>query len=73
VPHSPAFTAGNLFGSILFSSIGFVAFRIGKRDARFEALGLGTALMLYSYFMPNAMMTWLVGAGLTVALYFFND
>jgi hypothetical protein len=66
-------SAGSLFGSLVFSSIGFWAFTYGRRTARFQFVALGGALMAYSYFTPGAAATWLVGAGLTGALYYLRD
>ena len=38
-----------LFGSILFSLIGFAAFRYGKRLGEFATMGIGVVLMVYPY------------------------
>lgn len=66
-------SAGSLFGSLFFSSIGYWAFTYGRRTERFHVMALGGVLMAYSYFTPGAVSTWLVGAGLTGALYYLRD
>ena len=67
------FSAGNIFAGIVFSGVGFVAFTYGKKQERYEAMGIGVALMIYPYFTPSATMTCIVGAGLLGLLYFFHD
>ena len=52
--------------------IGFTPF---TKDpiANLRTMILGGVLMVYSYFAPGALAMWLIGLGLTVALYFFKD
>jgi len=66
-------TAGNLFGGLIFSSIGLVAFLVGKRTANFRLMGLGGALMVYTFFFTSTALIYLVGSGLAAAAYFFRD
>lgn len=66
-------SAGSLIGSLVFSSIGYVAFSYGKKTGRVQVMALGGALMVYSYFTPGVLSTWLVGAGLTGAFYYLRD
>jgi predicted phage tail protein len=66
-------SASSLLASLLFSSIGFVAFTYGKRTGHFQIMALGGVLMAYSYFTPGATWTWLVGAGLTGMLVYLRD
>ena len=61
----------NLFGGLIFGSIGFFAFRYGKRQGNYRMLGIGIALMVYPYFIPNTLAVYLVGAALVAALFFF--
>lgn len=62
-----------LMGSLVFSGLGFVAFRYGKTTANFQLMGLGGALMVYSYFTPTALQTWGVGLALTAAAWYSRD
>ena len=62
---SPAYLAG----VILFSIVGFVAYRYGKKAAIGPTKWLGVALMLYPYVVSETWLLYLVGAGLCVGLY----
>lgn len=64
---------GSIVGNLLFSSIGFVAFAYGKKTQRFRVMAMGGVLMVFPYFVSGAAMMWLVGAGLTAALYYYRD
>lgn len=61
---------GNLLGNLVFSGVGFVAFMYGKKQGEFRTMLIGGLLMVYAYFTPTALLTWLVGAGLTGYLWF---
>ena len=50
-----------------------VAFGYGRRQGGVRAMGIGAALMVYPYFMPNAAALYLVGAALVAALFIFRD
>jgi hypothetical protein len=63
-------TAGSIFVSILFSLVGFAAFRYGKKEVEPRPMFLGIALMAYSYFVPNAWVSFAIGAVLTALLFF---
>ncbi len=66
------FSLGSIVASLLFSSVGFVAFSYGKKLIRYRLIGMGVALMAYSYF-TRGVFTWIVGAGLSGGLYYFWD
>ena len=66
-------TFTNLMGGILFGTIGMVAFGYGKKQCHFKAMGIGVALMVYPYFIPNTIAMYLVGIALTAALFIFHD
>ncbi len=68
-----SFEPWSLMGSLIFSGIGFIAFRYGRSTANFQLVALGGALMAYSYFTPTALLTWGVGAALTAAAWFSRD
>ncbi len=58
-----------LFGSLVFSVIGYGAFRYGrKRDER-RALWIGVALMLYPYVVSNTALLYVVGIALCIGLW----
>jgi len=45
------------------------AFGYGKKQQKPKAMLLGAALMGYPYLVDGALALWLVGAGLTAALF----
>jgi len=56
--------------AVVFSVVGFIAFRRGKKDGEPRPLFLGIALMAYGYFVSNAWVSLGVGALLTLLLFF---
>ena len=56
--------------AVVFSVVGFIAFRRGKRDGEPRPLFLGIALMAYGYFVSNAWVSLGIGALLTLLLFF---
>lgn len=65
---SPAYLAG----IVLFSIIGYAAYRYGKKASLPIPKWIGIALMLYAYITPETWMMYVVGAGLCAALYAFR-
>jgi hypothetical protein len=62
---SPAY----IVGVVLFSIVGFVAYRFGKKAAEPTTKWLGVALMLYPYVVSNTWGLYAVGAALCAAVY----
>jgi hypothetical protein len=62
---TPAFLAG----LILFSVIGFAAYRYGRKSEHPPARWIGLALMLYSYAVSQTWLLYAVGAALCLGLY----
>lgn len=60
-----SFTLPEIITSFLFSSIGFMYFRIGKTRVNYNLLFCGMVLMGYSYFVPDLSASIGVGVGLT--------
>jgi hypothetical protein len=56
--------------AVVFSIVGFVAFRRGKRDGEPRPLFLGIALMAYGYFVSNPWISLGIGTLLTLLLFF---
>ncbi len=67
------FSTANIIGSLIFGSIGFVAFIFGKKTGQFKPMILGLALVAFPYMVPDGIALYGVGIALTVALYFFRD
>jgi hypothetical protein len=68
-----SFTTANLLGQILFGAIGMGAFIYGKKQSSFKAMILGTALIVYPYFVPETWILYTIGSLLTLALFLFRD
>jgi hypothetical protein len=63
---SPAY----LVGVVVFSVIGMVAYYRGKRHDRPRSRWLGLALMLYPYAVWQTWLLYLVGAALSIVVWF---
>jgi len=63
---SPAY----IVGAIVFGIVGLAAFVHGKRAGRPRTRWLGLALMLYPYVVWQTWLLYLVGIGLTLAVWF---
>jgi ABC-type enterochelin transport system permease subunit len=61
-----------IVGCIIFSIVGFIAYRYGKKMAQPITKWLGVALMFYPYVISDTLMLYVVGAGLCVAAYVYR-
>ena len=61
-----------IFGCILFSLIGFAAWRYGKVSGRPPIRWLGVALMFYSYATGPTWLLYGVGIALCVAIWWYR-
>ena len=59
--------------SLLFSLIGYFAWRHGRRESDIRALIIGITLMFYPYLVPNVWAMFGVGVALTAGLFLFRD
>ncbi len=64
----PALVIGCLFGFV-----GLWFFRRGRKELNNIHVVIGILLMIYPYFISGTLMTFLVGAGLCGAGYYFRD
>ena len=64
---------GQLFGGLLFGTVGFVAFMYGKREASLRPMLIGAALMAYPYFVANLLVLYGIGVLLITALFVWRD
>ncbi len=64
---------GDLLAMLIFSIVGLIAFRSGKREFQPARLCIGMALMVYPYFIPRGFWLWATGIALSGSLYFFRD
>ena len=63
----------NIIGGIVFGIIGWYAFMHGKREKSWRPMVIGIALMVYPYFVPNAIWAFIIGIALTAALFFWKE
>lgn len=61
----PHFSAANIVGNLLFSSIGYVAYSYGRRMNNFRVAAQGGVLMAYSYIVSDTFWMYVIGAALT--------
>lgn len=66
-------TAAALIPGLIFGSIGFVAFVWGKKQSAWRPMVIGVVLMAYTYFVPDVIAQYVIGAILVAALYFYRD
>ncbi len=63
---------GELLWGLLFGSVGLGFFVYGKKQTKIVPFVCGIALMVYPYFMPNAVTLVLTGLVLVAITYFFR-
>jgi hypothetical protein len=65
----PEITLSGVCSSIIFSTIGFWLFKQGKLRTQFSLVGIGIALMAYSYFTHGPLQDWGGGVVLCALAY----
>jgi hypothetical protein len=63
----------DLFLGLIFSGIGFVAFRYGRKMEEMSPVIIGLLLMFYPFFVRDSIWLLTIGLGLTASLWFFRD
>jgi hypothetical protein len=66
-------TMWGIIWGILFSSVGVFAFLYGKKRSNAAFIIIGILLIAYPYVVQQTYLVALVGAVLTVSLYFFRN
>ena len=66
-------TPAVLIAGLIFGTIGFLAFRHGKRQTLFMPMLIGIVLMVYPYFVSQTWLLYAVGCGLCAALFIFRE
>ena len=66
---SPAY----LIGAILFSIVGYAAYRYGKKASLSHPKWIGIALMFYPYAISETWLLYFVGAALCLGLYLLRQ
>ena len=67
------FSWPNLIGSFIFGVIGWYAFNYGRKEKSYKPLVIGLVLMVYPYFVPNTILLYVIGVGISSLLYFWRD
>jgi len=67
------FGAANLIAGFIFGSVGFVAFMYGKRMSQWKLVFSGLALMVYPYFVSNTVALYVIGAVISLLLFFLRN
>ena len=63
----------NLIAGVVFGSVGFGAFIYGKKQSSLKTVMIAIGLMVYPYFVSNAVVLYALGIALTAALFIFRD
>ena len=63
----------DLIAMLLFSVIGIIAFRNGKRELNIPRLVIGLVLLIFPYFIPSGLWLWVTGAARTGLLFVFRE
>ena len=58
------FSISSLAASFIFSVFGFYVIKRGKTHGDLRWIGIGLALVVYSYFFSNPFLVWGIGAAL---------
>jgi len=66
-------SSANLIGGLVFGSINFVAFIYGKRMNLWKIMLCGLALMIFPYFIGDAVILYAIGVFGTAALLFLRE
>ncbi len=61
-----SFDGNTLLASLLVSSVGFVLMAYGKKMARAPQLIAGVVMLVYPYFVGNALLMLGIGAGIAL-------
>jgi hypothetical protein len=64
------FSPSGLFAGFVFGVIGIWLFRKGKKEAEFDFIFIGLALMVYPYFTKGPWGDWGIGAALCSLAYY---
>ena len=73
IPQAKDFDFTKIMANIIFSSVGFVAFIYGKKNAFWRPMVIGIVLMGYTYIITQTVIMYLIGMALCTALYFWRE
>ena len=64
-----SFDVGSIIASLIIGGVGFVAFMYGKKQHRVPHMVAGVLLMVYPYFIPDALLMCVIGVAILGLLY----
>jgi len=73
LPSFPSFSMAGIIANVLFSAVGFVAFRYGRKMQVWRPMVIGIALMAYTYFVQSEVLLYGIGSALTAGLFILRD
>lgn len=62
-----------LMTSLIFGTVGFVCFMVGKKQASWKAMIAGVGLIGLPYMVQQVVATWIGGALILAVLYVFRE
>lgn len=68
-----SFDPYNILAGLVFGTLGWGAYRYGKRLELWKPRVIGGLLMVYPYLITNIWLLWGTGVGLLVLLWFHHD
>lgn len=66
-------SASELFGSLLFGTLGMAALIYARKTAQWKPMIIGVALMAFPYFVSENWQLYAIGGALCVSLFVFRD
>ena len=63
------FSFSSLFAGLFFGTVGFAAFRFGRKTERPRPMVLGMALIVMPWLITSTLWQWVVGLLLIVGLF----
>ncbi|MEO8134368.1 MAG: hypothetical protein ABI831_10355 [Betaproteobacteria bacterium] len=66
-------SSSELFGALLFGTIGMAAIIYGRKSAQWKPMLVGVALVAFPYFVAQTWQLYAIGGALCVALFLFRD
>lgn len=60
-------SVGYIVGAVVFSIVGYIIYRLGRRTQNTYLAILGGVLMLFTYVVTDTFLVYSIGAGLCVA------
>lgn len=63
-------STSSLVANLVIGTVGFSVFLYGKKQQRLPQLVAGLVLMLYPFFVEDAVLVWAIGAAILAGLWY---